>query len=113
MSRLDAINPTTDHYCTTCYEVVRLGQSSSHREEVHDGELEPDIVPIHSAGGGEFVAQSDKMGHFSPHMWTQIDDHEVCAECGGVKVQPEDVPDDLIEERDGGNTRTEGADTDR
>ena len=100
--RLEVIDPMADLYCMTCYEVVRLGQSTLHRDVVHDGLMAPDIVPIQATMGEGFIAQASGMGHFSPHVWMDVDDHEMCGECGAVKVKPEDVPDSLVTDTERG-----------
>jgi len=99
MTGTDAINPRTDQYCLTCYEVVELGGHQTHREEEHDGSMVPDIVSIHK-DGDDYVAQQDSMGHYSPHTWMDVDDHDMCGECGAVKIEDADVPDDLRDDED-------------
>lgn len=94
---VDQIGPWSDHYCMTCYEVVPMGDIKEHREEVHDGSLMVDIVSIHRSGE-DYIAQDDSMGHYSPHQWIDVDDHEMCAECGAVIIQDGDIPQDLRQE---------------
>ena len=98
MKRDDAINPQVDQYCTNCYEVVPMGEISSHREEEHNGRMDIDLVPIHIEGDG-YIAQDSSMGHFSPHQFIDVDDHQMCGECGAVKIKTEDIPKELVEER--------------
>lgn len=33
-----------------------------------------------------YVAVPADMGHYSPHMWHEVDGRETCLECGAVKV---------------------------
>lgn len=97
---LDQVDQFSDHYCMTCYEVVPIGQIEEHREEKHDGSMMPDIEKIHEESEG-LIAQKDSMGHYSPHTWMEVDDHQMCGECGATVVKPEDVPADSTDESDG------------
>lgn len=38
-----------------------------------------------------YLAQPAEMGHYSPHMWMEIDGMEQCGECGAVKI-----PDEMV-----------------
>jgi len=99
MSVGEIVNPQTDQSCTLCYEVVPMGEIKSHREEVHEGRFaDVEIVPIHKESKG-LIAKARDMGHFSPHVFHEIDGHQMCGECGGVLVEERDVPEDLISER--------------
>lgn len=94
----ELVKRESDHYCTNCYEVVPFGETQAHREEEHDGRFEIDIVPIHIESEG-LLAQERGMGHFGPHQWIEVDDHQMCAECGAVQIERRDVSDELVADR--------------
>jgi hypothetical protein len=106
---LDAVDPQSDKYCMTCYEVIRF-PGTDHRDDIHNGDMMVDIVPIQESSDG-LIAKDSSMGHHGPHIWVTVDDHETCADCGGVKIKPSDVPDMLSESNK--NNRTIDTDTNR
>lgn len=85
------LRPATDQYCMTCYEVVPLDEITTHRATIHDGSPDVDIVGIHKTPD-TYIAKDTDMGHTSPHRWLSIDNHDMCTECGAVKIKPDDLP---------------------
>ena len=86
------INATTDRYCTVCYQVV--SDPVTHRDKEHDSDYTIDIWQIEKMGDGEYLAQGDDMGHFTPHVFMEVNDHEMCGECGAVKIKESDIPEE-------------------
>lgn len=74
------------YYCTDCHEIVGI-HPHEHRKEEHEGEALVDIYRIVEKEDGHPIAMDDGMGHFTPHIWTDVgEDAEVCGECGAVKI---------------------------
>ena len=40
---------------------------------------------------GSYLTQPADMGHFSPHMFIDVDGYEQCAECGATKIPEREV----------------------
>jgi threonine dehydrogenase-like Zn-dependent dehydrogenase len=70
------------YYCTRCDEIVEI----PHRKDEHDGDISIDLLQV-TVEGRDLVAIEDNMGHYSPHMWTDVDGHEMCVECGAVLLE--------------------------
>ena len=75
-------------YCTKCRDLVDE-TSFEHREADHDGAEGPEIVPIVDRQDGQYIAQRDDMGHVTPHVWMDLEGHQMCGRCHAVKVPTE------------------------
>ena len=74
------------NYCTVCQEIVGI-HPQTHRNEEHDGRPEVDVLPIeYQDADGRWIATSHGMGHFSPHVWIDVDGQDMCSECGAVRI---------------------------
>ena len=83
------------YYCTLCQEIVGTSPKK-HRDEVHDGNLQADIAPLENKDSdGRWIAKPEGMGHFTPHVWVDVDGQEMCGECGAVRIA-EDVIDQYV-----------------
>jgi len=71
-------------YCEKCQDVHDSTDGCDHRFEKKNGVRKE---------GDYYIAQPPNMGHFSPHMWMDVDDMEVCGECGATKI-----PKDMVQE---------------
>ena len=79
------------YYCTHCQEIVGV-HPKEHRDEEHDGRPEIDVHPIEEQDSdGRWIAKSSDMGHFTPHVWMDIEGQEMCGECGAVRIAEEVV----------------------
>lgn len=70
------------YYCTDCHEIVEI----PHRQDEHDGDMRPDLLQV-TVEGRNLIAIDEQMGHYSPHMWTDVDSEEMCVECGAVLLE--------------------------
>lgn len=86
----------SQYYCTDCQEIVGISPHD-HRDEEHDGDPMTDIYRITDEQDGHLLAKDDGMGHFTPHIWSEVDGVQVCSECGAVKldVAVDDLPEEI------------------
>jgi len=80
-------------YCTVCKILTQ--NPVDHREDEHDGEWSIDINRVVSEEGGQWIAQDSDMGHYTPHMWVDVDGQDMCSECGAVKIA-EEIVDEYV-----------------
>jgi len=70
-----------------CYRCVDVHASTSDCD--HDL---GDKAGVERVDGG-YAAQPNDMGHYSPHIYMEIDGMEMCSDCQRVKIPEEMVPE--------------------
>lgn len=79
------------YFCDECKEVVG-SHPVEHRESEHDGNRIVDVLRItEKTPDGDYIAQDDSMGHFTPHIWIESDGLERCGECGAIKISDDQI----------------------
>jgi len=83
------------YYCTACKEIVG-NRPLEHRANEHDGDHLTGIHLIEDRDTDDrLIAVPSGMGHFTPHIWTDVDGQDMCAECGAVRISDSVVNDYL------------------
>ncbi len=77
-----------DYFCVPCGQVVSLEDMDSHLDEKHDGRNLDEVWPIYKEDG-EYVAESEEMGHFVPHEFIETGMYDSCALCGAIRLDGE------------------------
>lgn len=78
-------------YCSRCIEVYESTNDCGHNLGAKMGVQRTD---------DGYAAQPDGMGHYSPHVYHEVDGMDTCLECGRVKISTEMVRNDRNNDTD-------------
>lgn len=78
-------------FCLECQEVVDIGHASAEHD---DPTVDVYGIDRASASDSGYIASDRDMGHYSPHVWIEVDGLDMCGECGAVQVPEEVIPNE-------------------